>query len=632
LPGANLKPLIGTLAILLLAAFALTTLPVAQSPAWAKAKKRSHTTYSSGGGSSGITLKTPPPSNPLEHNNRGVELGKRGLWLDAIREHEMALNADPYNQTYRQNLSSAEMRYGIDLYKRGSNYQAISHFREALYADPNNAEADHWLDSLIEKAKGKNDLATRLHEADEAEISGNFPVAIVEYRKCVRMDDSGPMRAKLGRVLLKQGKIRDGFEELKSSLVKNWPEADKNDLAECHRELAEIEKDQAQVARDSNRMAVALRRLDNAGIEYRKAVTLNPNNMDAVHGLIEVARNAVAINGTFNNHLMLAGAYQLAGDYERAKMEYETCYKLNRNSDVLAQARRSFHLWVVSYPRSPVVMASTMQKVEDSLRQSPDDAELLYIYGRGKEVQGEPDVALKAYQAAATINAFIFPDLKDRIQSLSGGGSSHPGETPSGSGSGKPSEGKPEAKASAKEGQKTPAQTSAGSGSGSAAANKAPVDQGTEQAKNPADYSSVESKLRTNDIDGAQALALALVDKDQHDAHAWFLLGRTHEKKNDLDQASVAYRQAAYLKDPEAKEALAQVDISRVQPMFKEADEKIKKSDWVGASSSLKDAEAIAPNLPIVHRRLAEALKQLGDTKEAQRESKRADDLEKDAK
>ncbi len=84
------------------------------------------------------------------------------------------------------------------------------------------------------------------------------------------------------------------------------------------------------------------------------------------------------------------------------------------------------------------------------------------------------------------------------------------------------------------------------------------------------------------------------------------------------------------MKDPEAKTALAQVDSSRVQPQMKEADDAAKQNNWVRAAACLKDAVTIAPNLSIVHRKLAEALNKLGDSKEAQRETKRADDLDKE--
>src|SRR5277367_5699411 len=34
--------------------------------------------------SSGVTLTTPEPKTPIEHNNRGCELGMKGMWEGAI--------------------------------------------------------------------------------------------------------------------------------------------------------------------------------------------------------------------------------------------------------------------------------------------------------------------------------------------------------------------------------------------------------------------------------------------------------------------------------------------------------------------------------------------------------------------
>ncbi len=558
---------------------------------------------------SGVTLTTPVPRTPIEHNNRGCELGMKGLWEAAIREHEIALNADPENKEFRQNLSSAQMLYARQLANRGKIYEAMNHYRESLYVDPTNAETDHALDILVEKTLHKNDLATRMNEADKADVSGNYVTAIVEYRKCVMMSDTGPVRARLGRVLLKQGKVVDGYAELKTAVAKPWPDSEKNDLADCHRQMAEILKEHAILARDRGELNVALKRLSNAGIEYRRAVTLNPENSDAIGGLVEVAREAVAMRPSFDNHLMLAGAYQLAGDYDRAKMEYEACWRLDRNNSILSAARRSFHLAVVSHPRSPVVLAATMQKLEDSLKDTPDDAELLYIYGRGKEAQADREGALKAYEAAAAINPLIFPDLKDRIRSLIAGGSvggAHDvgaGVSPSASG--------------------TTAPTAESKGGEVAAAKSDDV------LKFLSTYAEIENKMRSNDLEGAEKIASQLVDKDPHNGKGWLMLGRIDEKKGDLDGASVAYRQAANLKEPEAKDASTQIDISRVQPMIKEAELASAKGNWVMAAANLKDAVSLAPNLAIVHRKLAAALKQLGDNKSAAKEAKRADELEK---
>jgi Tfp pilus assembly protein PilF len=44
----------------------------------------------------------------------------------------------------------------------------------------------------------------------------------------------------------------------------------------------------------------------------------------------------------------------------------------------------------------------------------------------------------------------------------------------------------------------------------------------------------------------------------------------------------------------------------------------------------LREALSIAPNLPILHRKLADCLEKLGDTKEAKHERDKAAQLEKE--
>jgi tetratricopeptide (TPR) repeat protein len=577
------------------------------------------------GAKSGVILSTPNPRTPLDHNNRGVELGSKGLWPDAIREHEEALNGDPENQTFRTNLSSAELSYARVLARSGKTYDAMVHYREALYADTNNSDADHELDTLIQKSSHKDPLtlSVRLNMAEEAESSGNFPVAIVEYRKCVKIADSGPMHARLGSALLKQRKPVDGFIELKLSLTKDWGNTEKKDLADTHRQLADILKQYALLANGNGKTQTAIRRLDNAAIEYRRALTITPDSSDAQRGLVEVTREAVGLNpNSFDNHLMLGGAYQLQGDFERAKDEYEKCWRIKRDDPRLMIARRSYHLAVVSHPSiaSPLILASTIQKVENSLADNPNDPELLYIYARGKETQQDQVAALKAYQAAAQINPYIFPDLQDRIRSLSGGA------TPVGASAGQPlsiasaAPGTP-----VKPGDKTPAATAPTT----APATAAPP---PEPAKDTAAYAEIESKLNANALDDAEKKASEIVEKNPKDGHGWFLMGNVKEKKKDLDSASVAYRMASSLKDPGAKEALARVDMARVKPSLDQADQLMGQNKTAEALSAAKDAVMLAPSIPIVHRKLAEVLRKLGDAKGAQAEEQKADTLEKNAK
>jgi len=583
-------------ALMATASFAVSLEPQAALAAGKKAVRRA--APAAGGGGGGVVLQTPEPRTPTEHNNRGVELGMKGLWPDAIREHEVALSEDPNNKEFRTNLSGAQLRYGMILAGRKDYYNAMKQLRGALYVDPNNSPAEEQLDACL-KATGKNpdNLKVRQGMAEDADSSQDYETSIVEWRKCVKMADDGPNHYQLGCVLKKAGKVVDAYSELKLAVGKTWDAKDKNDLAACHRQLADILKEYAYKAKESGRGTVGLTRLSNAGIEYRRAVTVNDADADAVRSLIEVAREAVAIRPSFDNHLMLAGAYLLGSDFDRAKMEYEECWKLNPNSNDLAKGRRAYYLRVCKSPlASPAQLNSTLQKVYDSLQKTPSDAELLYIFGRGKETQGDREAALDAYQRAAAINAYVYPDLQQRIRAVGGAGTEvATAQTPGQ----KPAPGKP------------------------------PAAQKDDTAKSLIAYGEIEKKMREGDYDGAQKQLMAIVEKNPKEGRAWLLLGNTHEKKGDLDQAEVAYRQASYLKEPDADSALRQINSSRIQPYMKQAEDAINEKNWVAAASSLREAASLAPNLPIVHRKLSEVLRQLGDNKEADRELKKATELDK---
>lgn len=583
-----------------------------QSECLAKGARRA--APSGGGGGGGVMLSTPNPTNPLEHNNRAVELGSKNLWADAIREHEIALEGDPYNEQFKINLSGACLRYGDMLASKKKYYEAMVQYRKALFADPANAVADRNLDECL-RASGKNadDPNVRHQIAETAETEGRFRTAQVEYRKVCRMTDDGTSHADLARSLLKDGQDVAAFEELKIAINKPWK--DKIEQAKCHTMLGDTLWRYAKVARDRGDRQTGLKRLQNAAVSYRRAVTLNPAYSDAIQGLKEVAREAVSINGSFDNHLMLAGAYQLAGDFEHAKMEFEECWKKNPNSPQLAKARRSYHLAVVMNPATPpAVLATSLQKAEDILRQNNQDAEMLFIYGRGKEQQGDKATALKAYQAAASINPHVHPDLLQGISRLGGG----PAPAIAGAG----------AVASAAGGKPGAPAGGGNTGAGApAAAPAAPV----EKILDPRRLAPIESKMAAGDSDGAKKEADALIEKDPKDAKAWFYLGRINEKKGNLDEASVAYRMAFNLKDPEAKEAMNQVDLSRIQSFKAEAEKQEAAGNWVAAASSWKEATTVAPHLEMPLKRLIDGLQKMGaDPKDIARAKKKLTDMEKE--
>ena len=183
--------------------------------------------------------------------------------------------------------------------------------------------------------------------------------------------------------------------------------------------------------------------------------------------------------------------------------------------------------------------------------------------------------------------------------------------------------------------ERTPESTAGG---GTAAAAGVPGGAGVSAAAAPAEkifdprrLAAVESKMAAGDSDGAKKETDALIEKDPKDGRAWFYLGRINEKKGSLDEASVAYRMAFNLKEPEAKDAMNQVDLSRIQPFKAEAEKQEAAGNWVGASSSWKEATTVAPHLVMPLKKLIESMQKMGaDPKDIAKAMKKLKDLEKE--
>jgi Flp pilus assembly protein TadD len=235
----------------------------------------------------------------------------------------------------------------------------------------------------------------------------------------------------------------------------------------------------------------------------------------------------------------------------------------------------------------------------------------LYIWGMAKEQQGDHESATKAYSKAYSITPNL-PKLKERMGIAS---TTKPGAAA--------------AAGAAAGAQGTAAGAAAGTGAAAgAAAPAAPV----APPVNPKELellASAQSKSRNGDLDGGLADCKEVIDKNGSNGDAWLMQGHIQEKKGLLDDASASYRMAANLKAAGAEDASRQVDISRVAKPMENADKQIQAGDMVAASASLKEITSIAPNLPGPHRKLADVLEKLGDAKEAERERRRAAELDK---
>jgi tetratricopeptide (TPR) repeat protein len=563
-----------------------------------EAKKVSQTI----GNDNGIVLLTPEPHTAQEHNNRAVELGSKELWVDAIREHELAVELDQSNSPYRTNLSAAHLLYGKLCKEKHNLYDAARQFRAALFVDPKNAEADQNLDEVLNQmGKASKDAKVRQSFAEDADLGGDFETAIVEYRKCAQLLDDGPTHAELGRSLLRSGLPVDAFKELSIGASKPWPADDSASKAQsdCHASLGNILREYARVAKEGGKDNLYRIRLRSAGIEYRRAVTINPLNTNAILGLVDVAQQAVALNPTFDNHLTLASAYQLQGDFGRARLELDACRKLTPSSPEIEQARKSLCLAEVkSSTTTPAALSSIVATLKLQLKQNSSDAKLWYIYGFACERQSDRFTALDAYKHALTLDAAVAEDLSTRIERLK---------------------------------QAATANNSPSTGA-APATEQSSSDKTGGLLQSLRKYSEIEALLRSGKLDQAKEAILAQIQISPRAGRAWLLLGLASERANETDFAIAAYHQADNLKEPGAKVAAESLNTARVAPLIAQGDELAKSGDWARAASLYRQATILDNDLPNVHRKLADALQHLGDDRDASLERKQADELEQSLK
>jgi tetratricopeptide (TPR) repeat protein len=170
----------------------------------------------------------------LQHNNRGVELGVSGHWLEAIEAAEKAHCQEPSSETFRTNLSHAYLRYGNFLKQSGAFCTAIAQYRRALFIDSKNTVAKDELNHCYSKTgRDPSKLACHIEAAHAAEAVNDFKQAAAEYQICADIDDSGYNNFKLGQCLLKAGERHTGYCFLEYALMRPWLTSEAEAKTEC---------------------------------------------------------------------------------------------------------------------------------------------------------------------------------------------------------------------------------------------------------------------------------------------------------------------------------------------------------------------------------------------------------------
>ena len=326
----------------------------------------------------------------IEENNKGVIAGQQGRWVDAIQAHEKAMQMDPTNKDFRVNLSAARTTYGQQLMSQNNVSSALTSFRKALIAAPDNGLAGKGLVNALKKAGfNPNDPATRIKLGDQLVEANDLEGAYIEYNAAMQLEPSAKSLVKMGDISLRYGSAQGAYNYYRQAISKDA------DSGDAHRQLGLLQ----MATRDNTGAAASL----------RKALALNNSDTTAGAALVELWRKQVAAApNVAENHIGLAGALQMTGDFVGAESEYRrvqsidpqnSAFEMGMNSLRRAQAHQisDKHAAAAETLVGQGLKPESLSEINQAVLAEPKNPRYQFLYGRILELNGDYDGAHKAY-------------------------------------------------------------------------------------------------------------------------------------------------------------------------------------------------------------------------------------------
>ncbi len=315
-------------------------------------------------------------------------------------------NAD--DELFMQERIAAFLARNAEKRKRKQDSQKRANLlRLACFFDPANSNySDLLCECLQTDGKKAGDPVYRSSLASELESQGNYPMAVAEWRAALKADDSLSNRALLASALILADSDREALAELRS--IVKAPEdnsaSDKIQLANCHRQLAELYLKYSNYFEKRGAFASSIALLETGVMEARRACVLNPQDSRAIKILLAGSLDATAYSpDEIDNHFLLAAAYLLKGDLQRANIEYGDCGRLDESDPRLAIARLVYQR-AASKRQAPVdQLKSNIARVKRLIDQDPDNEQLWTLLGRLHMQASEPEKAKAAFDQAKTV-------------------------------------------------------------------------------------------------------------------------------------------------------------------------------------------------------------------------------------
>ncbi|MCC7531559.1 MAG: tetratricopeptide repeat protein [Candidatus Melainabacteria bacterium] len=333
----------------------------------------------------------------IDANNSAVTFGKQNRWMEAIVAHEKAVQYDPANKQFKINLSAARTAYGQQRLK-GNDFAGAAHlFRQALAAATDNSMAARLLSEALRKQgidPGSSDQ--RIELSDKLLAANDLIGASIELQQAMALENSARVNQKMGDLSLRFGQVTTAMSYYRQAIVKD------SDYGPAHRQLGFL-----QMSKNDFTAAAA---------SLRKAVICDSKDVAAGQALVELWRKQVAQNPLLaENHLGLAGAMQLTGDFNGAEAEYRRLEALDPRNPGLESGRASLarayqhakaekHKMAAETLYGQGLRREALGEINQAVMIEPKNAKYQFFYGECLEAVGDYAAAYKAYMICVLID------------------------------------------------------------------------------------------------------------------------------------------------------------------------------------------------------------------------------------
>lgn len=326
----------------------------------------------------------------IDSNNSAVALGKQNRWTEAIAAHEKAVQYDPGNTQFKINLSAARTAYGQQRLA-AHDYPSAAHlFRQALAAKSDNAMAAKLLsDALKKQGIDPTNADDRLDLSDKLLAANDMAGATIEINQALAIDPSARAYQKMGDLYMRYGQQTYAMQYYRQAIVKDA------DFGPAHRQLGFL-----QMAKNDFTAAAA---------SLRKAVICDSKDVAAGQALVELWRKQVAQNPLLaENHLGLAGAMQLTGDFNGAEGEYRRLEALDPRNPGLESGRASLkrayeHAIAEKHKAAAETLfrqglrREALAEISQAVMAEPKNGKYQFLMGECLEAAGDLQSANKAF-------------------------------------------------------------------------------------------------------------------------------------------------------------------------------------------------------------------------------------------